>query len=440
MAGLFISGCFNYVYCAETFSVPMEEGGRVLTISDGIDMVTRDSRLIKIELAGKDMSFEDTINALSPLLPHITMNAAKTYYTFTPEMKFSGVVVPMGEREPTSWGIDIYQTLFDFGKSISNYQASTESFHARIAKVKSVKRTVILEFIVAYFDLLESEKMISISEKEVESLTSYLNDMNHLYEQGVIVKNDLLPAKVRLADAKQKLIAAHNRREIMAARLNTMLTLSLREKIRPQDIGMECPQAPAAEDAWKTAQAQRPEIVFYDNQIKASKLTERARSVENLPNLFVDGGYSYTENRYMVKEANGYIQMGAKINLYDGGASMAEMMKDRYQTKRLEEEKNKLIDDIRYEVDDGLLSFKDAGEKLSVAGDALAQAEENVRFYRVKYNNGAATSTDVLEAITLQTKAQINYYSADYELKRSYAKLMYSMGNDLVTVYKKTEK
>ena len=73
-------------------------------------------------------------------------------------------------------------------------------------------------------------------------------------------------------------------------------------------------------------------------------------------------------------------------------------------------------------------------------GDALAQAEENVRFYRVKYNNGVATSTDVLEAISLQTRAQTNYYSADYELKRSHAKLMYSMVSDLTEIYKKTEK
>ena len=106
----------------------------------------------------------------------------------------------------------------------------------------------------------------------------------------------------------------------------------------------------------------------------------------------------------------------------------------------VQEQKDKLIDDIRFEVKGSRIGVKDAIEKLGVARDALAQAEENVRFYRVKYNNGVATSTDVLEAISLQTKAQTNYYSADYELKRSYARLMYSMGNDMAAIYKKTEK
>jgi outer membrane protein len=128
------------------------------------------------------------------------------------------------------------------------------------------------------------------------------------------------------------------------------------------------------------------------------------------------------------------------MNLYDGGKTGAEIMKERYMHKQLNEQKNKLVDDIRYEVKDSYLGVKDAIEKLNVAKDALAQAEENVRFYRVKYNNGAATSTDVLEAITLQTRAETNYYSADYELKRSHAKLTYSVGNDLTSIYKKSEK
>jgi outer membrane protein TolC len=418
----------------------MSEASRLITITDGISMVLKDARLIKIELAGKDISFEDTLVALSPLLPHLNITMSKTYNQYTPAMIFGATSVPMGDKDPAAWGIDIYQTLFDFGKSISNYQASTESFHARKANVEAIKRTVTLEFIVTYFNLLESEKMITVAEKEVNSLASYLSDMGHLYEQGVIVKNDLLPAKVKLADAKQKLIASYNRREVAAAKLSTILTLPLFEDIIVQDVDAGKPDLPDMAASWSFAEIHRPEIKFFNDQIKSSVLRERAKTVENLPTIFADAGYNYTQNQYMVHQDNSYIQLGAKMNLYDGGKTGAEIMKERYMHKQLNEQKNKLVDDIRYEVKDSYLGVKDAIEKLNVAKDALAQAEENVRFYRVKYNNGAATSTDVLEAITLQTRAETNYYSADYELKRSHAKLTYSVGNDLTSIYKKSEK
>ena len=63
-------------YCAQV------AGARTITITDGISKVLQDARLIKIELAGKDISFEDTLAALSALLPHLNIIINKTYNQF----------------------------------------------------------------------------------------------------------------------------------------------------------------------------------------------------------------------------------------------------------------------------------------------------------------------------------------------------------------------
>ncbi len=436
---LFTLGITAFSFGADFPADPVGKGGRLLTIPDGLSLVLKDNRLIKIENAGKDMTFDDTLIALSPLLPHLSANMAKTYNRYTPAMIFGGMDVQMGDRNPLTANVDIYQTLFDFGKSISNYKASTEMLSARKASVESVKRMVLLEFIVSYFDLLEAEKMIIVTEKEIESLTSYLGDMEQLYAQGIIVENDLLPAKVKLADAKQKRIASINRREIAASGINTMLTMPLTVDIATQDVKSDIPNLPELGGAWASAEAKRPEILFFDKQIKSSTLRERAKTVQNLPTVYADAGYTYTQNQFMVNQSDTYIKIAAKMDLYDGGVTGAEIMKERHLHRKLQEERNKIVEDIRYEVKRSYLGLKDAIEKLEVAKGALDQAEENVRFYRVKYNNGAATSTDVLEAINLETKAEINYYSVDYELKRCQAKLTYSTGNDLISIYNKTE-
>ncbi|MBF0216398.1 MAG: TolC family protein [Candidatus Omnitrophica bacterium] len=430
------------VFLLFSFSaISFAEGQKTsITIDEGISRVLKDSRLLKIEIAGADMSFEDTLLALSKLLPHISASINKTYNQYTPEMLTGLSRMPTGEKEPLAYGIDVYQTLFDFGKSISSYKASTEVLKARKANIETVKRTVTLDFIFSYFDLLEAEKMISVAEREIESLTSYLKDMNSLFDEGVIVKNDLLAAKVRLADARQKLTVSRSLRELAAARLNTVLTLPLSGDITASEVELDIPELPAMEDAFRSAQNQRPEISFFEGEIRASIARERAYAAGNLPAIFADGGYRYGENRHMAHEDNAYIQLGAKMDLYDGGVTGALVMKERKDLERLKEQKVKLVEDIKYEVKSSILALNDAREKLDVANEAFAQSEENVRFYRIKFNNGVATSTDVLEAITLETRAETNYYTADYELKRSYAKLLYSMGKDMTTIYKKTEK
>lgn len=412
---------------------------RLLTIREGIAIVQKDSRLVKISAYDDEIAFQGSMMARSVMLPQINASAAQTFNKNKQEMKFGGMSVPTSDKNPYSFGVNVYQTLFDFGKSLSNYRASKEMVEAAKARSESVKRVATLEFITAYFDLLEAEKMINVAEKQVESLTSYIKDMEHLFEQGVIVKNDLLPAKVELADAKQKLIASRNGREVAAARLNNILALPLRERLTVQDIDMKLPQYPEIEDAWNIAQEQRPEIAFYESRIKASASSERAKAVENLPVLYADGGYNHTKNNYMVHDDNMSVSIGVKMNLYDGGAARADLLKERALQEQIKEQKDKLIEDIKFEIEDSHLGLKNACEKASVASEAVGQAGENVRAYRAKYAAGIATSTDMLEAITLQTRAQTNYYGADYELKRNYARLMYSMGIDLALIYETME-
>jgi outer membrane protein len=412
---------------------------RIITISQGIDIILKNSRRIKVAIPENEISFQDSLLARSALLPQLNAYVNKTLNSHPPGAIFGSSAVQTGDRNPLVYGFDVYQTLFDFGKNISKFKASKEIYKATQANTESVRRLSVLEYLVSYFNLLEAEKMILVFEKETESLEAYLSDIRQLYEHGSAVENDLLPAKVRLADAKQKLIAAKNDKEIAAARLNNMLALPLREKILLQDIAMETPEFPDMENAWNAAVSLRPEIAFYDDQLKASVLAEKAKKAENYPEVYAQAGYSYRENEYSTHESNVSVGLGAKVDLYDGGAVSAQASKERAQQRLLNEQKGKLSEDIKFEIEDSYYGLKNACEKVLVAKEALQQADENVRFFRTKYNAGVSTTTEVLEAISLQTKAQANYFSDNYEMKRGYAKLMYSMGLDLPMIYEKME-
>jgi len=436
---MFITGLFLIRNVFADTSKPKSDEGRLITISQGIDLVLKNSRLIKVVFPDNDMAFQDSLLARSALLPQLSAYANKTFNNHPPGAIFGSSSVQTGNKDPLAYGFDVYQTLFDFGKNLSNLKASRELYKATQANSESVKRLVTLEFVVSYFNVLEAEKMVLVFEKEEEGLEAYLHDIEQLYKHGAAVENDLLPAKVRLADAKQKLIAARNDKQIAVARLNNILNLPLRDNTRVRDILMDNPEFPDMESSWDAAASLRPEIVFFDEQIKASVLTQKAKGAQNYPEIFADAGYSFQQNNYITHESNSSIVLGAKVNLYDGGAARARIFKERDRREKLSAQKDKLTEDIKFEIEDSSYGLKNACGKVQVAKDALEQADENVRFFRIKYNAGSATTTDVLEAISLQTKAQANYCAADYEMKRGYAKLMYSMGLDLFLIYEKME-
>jgi outer membrane protein len=437
------SAAIVFALIACVFSLPSASFGALLTLQDGLRIATENNRLIKIAQREEMISQADTLILKAKLLPEVNASAGGTALAFQPAAIFGSETVPVSEKDFLAYSLSIQQTLYDFRKDASLFEAGKIILTTKKIDTRRVRNLVALDFGLTYFDLLESEKMLKVAEREVERLESHLRDAKNLYEEGVITKNDLLQAEVKISDAKQRLSTAKSLRSITASRLNNILVRPLKSDIEVSDAYVKevrgLPEDLRTIDtdaAWKTAEKQRPEILIADETLRALDLRERARKAEYFPRLFVQGGYDFTENRYMVHEGNWSVTLGLSVNLYSGGSTKAEIMKLEEQKSKLLEEKNNLIDQIKLELEKFLLDSRTARERVAVTKDAVQQAEENLRINRVKYEEGVGTATDVLDAVTLLTVAETNYYRAVYDLSRAEAAVLYSMGVDLAEVYK----
>jgi len=409
-----------------------------LTLPAGLRLVNENSRLIKITGHEEKMSEADTLIARSKLLPEINASGGYTSLAYQPEAIFGSQSVPMSERNFLSYSLNIQQTLYDFQNSASRYEASKKLLNVKKFDAARIRNLVAIDFVLVYLDLLESENMLKVSEKEVERLQSHLHDANSLYEEGVITKNDLLQAEVKISDAKQRLLTQKNLRAVTASRLNSILVRPLNADTQVEELRETSPQVVEMkrEKAWEIAERQRPEIQIIAETMKALDLEKTARKADYFPKLFLKGGYDYTENQYQLHQGNWSATLGMGINLYQGGSTKAELMKIDSQRLKLVEEKNKLMDDIRLEVEKYLLDVNTARERVAVTRGAVQQAEENLRINRVKYEAGAGTATDVLDAVTLLSVAETNNYKSVYDLKKAEAAVLYATGTELSEVYK----
>jgi outer membrane protein len=413
-----------------------EDFPKVITISDGLKIATEKSRIVKIAAYNKDISRADTLVAKSRFFPLIEITANDTFLRYQPGIVFGSTSAFTGEKESLSYGINVYQTIYDFGGRTSQYDASRLTFDSANLDIERIKNIVALDFITAYFDLLETEKMILIAQKEVERFESHLKIAQSFYEEGVITKNDLLQAEVKLSDAKQQLITTKNLRALHMARINNILSLPLTNQIQVIDISRDTLYDFELITAWENALEQRLELKIIDNQIKINDLEERAKKSEYFPSLYAQGGYNYTENRYLLYEDNWSLIVGISFNLFSGGSTKAKVSQLQYRKSQLLEQREKLLEDIKLEVEKSYLEMKNADEKIQVTKDAISQAEENLRINKIKYEEGVGTATDVIDAITLLTKAETNFYTALYEFSRAQAGLIYSMGLDLISAYR----
>jgi outer membrane protein TolC len=77
-----------------------------------------------------------------------------------------------------------------------------------------------------------------------------------------------------------------------------------------------------------------------------------------------------------------------------------------------------LRDRIALDVKNAWLQVREAEKQVLVAQTIIAQAEENFRINEERYKEQVATSTDVLDALTLLTRAKSDHANAlaDYHL------------------------
>jgi len=407
-----------------------------LSLPEGLKIATEENRVIKIANFYRGMAEQDIWIAVSRYFPSINASAGYTTLARQPGMRFGLMQANTSDRDYPSYGVNFHQTIFDFFARENMYRASRESLKLTEKDIFRTKNLVALEFINAYFSVLEADKMLSVGEKEVEALTSHARMAKDLYEAGTITKNDLLQAEVRLSDAKQRLLALKNMRRYQASVINRIISRPLNLEIILSEPSVDTALTPQLEMIWANALQNRPEIIIADSEIRINELKENAKKAEFLPSFFAEGGYNYTRNQYSVYEDNWSLVLGVKMNIFSGGMTRAELSKLKIRSEQLREQRKKIEDEVKLEAERYYLDRKSAVENIAVTKEAVKQATENLRINNVRYEEGVGTATDVLDAISLLTLAEKNHFRAMYDLKRAHAGLLYAAGEDLTLSFK----
>ena len=417
--------------------------GHALTLEEGLKTVAESGRDVTIARSDEDVARASVSLARSPWMPFVDLYGRETWLRYQPESKLplnlpgAPSSIPTSQDQFLTYGVKATQLLYDFGKTSSNIDAASSGLRSRELETERVKSQAALDFIGAYLDLLESDKLLSVANEEVRNYEAHKKDTEARYRAGVITKNEVLQVDVTLADSRQRLLTAENRRSIRESKINSLLLRPLNESVQAEEIKASPAAGLTLEEALSGAEATRPVLKEMDAVIAAKEQNVRAAQAEYLPTFYVSGGYEYSENRYQVHPANWSAIAGVNINLFSGGASGSKVSMARAELRSLRLSREKMLDNIRLEVKSAYLDLRSSEQKVEVSKTAVAQAEENLRLQQIRYREGVGTATEVLDAVTLLTTAESNSWKALYGVKRAESALLNAAGKDLAGMYGK---
>jgi outer membrane protein TolC len=422
----------NAVYSGQDISLH-------LTLEKSIELCLTENRQMKASYSRIAQAVQGLKQTRSNFLPKFSTTYAykKTDAPEDIELELprsGSVSIDYSTTESFQWTGAITQPLFKGFGFLGKYRWAALKVDRAKADAALAKLDMAFRTKQAYFEVLATDKAVQVAQQAVKALSAHVETAQGYYELEMIAVNDLLKAQVQLSNTEYELIKAVNAALQARAVFNTLLALPIDTPISLEDILIYTPMEKQYDVYVDQALNQRPEIESIQlglHQTDQQIIIERSKMYPD-----IDMQYRY------IKEGDTYDVSGSQFhdtNRWEISVVLSwtfwEWNKTRYAiseitSKRdeLENLKAALEDEICLEVKNALLGLEQAEKNIPKAGQSVKQGKENLRVSQERFNADAGPSTEVLDAQTLLTKAELNYYRAIYDYNLAKAALERALG------------
>ncbi len=429
-------GCF-----VMSSSVSAAEGEGMLTLRDSIDLALKQSVIIHAAREGVTGAEAQKREAFTGFLPKFSTSYNYIRYNEAPYSTIHGfptpasrTVVTVGTEDNYTWALEARQLIFTGGGIRANYEASKLGVSAAQMEERGIVLDIIQDVKVAYFNVIKAEKLLVVARQSVKQLEAHRDMAQGFFDVGMIPRNDLLHAEVQLANGRQFLFRSENSLELARAKLNTLLRRKIDAPVKVEDIFAYKPFEKSPGDCQEIALENRPEIRAYSMKVEQAKKIVNQTKSEFFPNVALVGNYSrfgdtpgVSGNEFKDQES-WYLMAVANWNFWEWGRTKNRVDISKSRENQVADALANIKDMIILEVKNADLFMREAEKQILVSRKAIEQAEENFRITQERYREQVTTSTDVLDAQILLTRAKSDYTNAIGDYHISHANLERAMG------------
>ena len=326
------------------------------------------------------------------------------------------------------------QTIFAGFALKNQYFISGLGLDAAEAVRRLAKREVIYKAHDYFFSALKAKKIFEINKEAVALLGAHHEVAENFYNVGMTPLNDLLKAKVELANANLNFVMTKNALAMAESAVNALLRRPINMTVEIQETTAWEPFEKSLDDCLSVAKKRRLEIKLADLSMKIAEKNLDLSKASLAPSISLVGNYYQSGDDWDANGGQGVsdpsmwdISLTATWTFWEWGKTYFDAQEKQHLLLAARDEKERIIDDISLEVKQAYLKTKESEENIAAIEKAIEQAKENFRISEERYAEQMATSTDVLDARTLLSTTMTNYYTALYDFNISKASLHRAM-------------
>ena len=304
-----------------------------------------------------------------------------------------------------SAGIAVNQVIYDGGRSWNQIkQAKTNLDIAKYNQI-AIKTQVIEKVIRSYYGLLQAQKLLDVSEKNLEMSVQQVSLVKKQFDLGVVKRTDLLKAEVAQGQARvdmlNKKTNLQNARRIL---FNDMGLQDFGQEITAVEKEWQAPQIPSSAELLRILKNENPSLLISKSRINLGDLSYRLTRGLRLPSFNSNINYSangQTSNELVdafINDWNLGINLSVSIPIYVGNSLSLQQQQARLSQQQAEHSYTVLLNDLRVQAELIRETLGNYAEIIPLNQSVVSSAEEDLKLVRERYSLGSATILEVLDA------------------------------------------
>jgi outer membrane protein len=351
------------------------------------------------------------------------------------------------QPESSSWGVQLRQSVFNWGQLVGLRQAGKVAAQAD-ADYGVAQQDLALRVSTRYFDVLAAQDLVQARQASLDAISRQLEQADKRFEVGLIAITDVQEARAARDTAAADLIAAKRQLATAQEFLREITDMQYQVLATPRaTMPLNVPE-PADPQKWIEA-AMEQNLALTSSRLGADIARDdvRVNFGGHLPQVDLVVGRSHSESddietfgaipgrfdgdtapSLSEQDTDKSISLQVTVPIWSSGGTQSRVRQSSYRWQAAKQRLERVSRETERTARDAYLGVVSEMSRVQALKQALESSATALRATEAGYDVGTRTAVDVLAARQQLVLAQTNYSRSRYDYMLNVMRLKQSAG------------
>lgn len=329
-----------------------------------------------------------------------------------------------GETDDLQFMLQLTYRIYNGGRSRAGVAAANAQKEAAMLQEEAVKRSLGFAVVKSFFNIVQARENVSARQAAVQAIEASIRVARARFEEGDMLKQELLNLQVQHSLAGEDLIQAQHGFALSQQGFLNVLGLMGKQ------VDIDLAQTPLQPVPVHPGFKDRSEIKAMQFLIQAKQAQIRQAKSGYYPTADAFSSYQVDKGFEMGDGSGDSWMAGVRVNmtLFDGKQTQARVQQANIALAQAKDELRKMELAYGLEVRQAVLNLDQTDKRCRVTEKMVTSARESARLFRERFKVGLVLSSELIDTENRLTEAQVRHALANAEHRIAVANLRRACG------------